>query len=116
MPSNIASGKITCTSGGILSIQGIKKWICSGFTYTYIFEKQGEKKKYNLSFVIGLSQSVLLLCNYSHPIATIILLLIVPSTVENNEVIFIVVIINTLMELKLWILIQNVQSFKIFLN
>ena len=45
MPLNIVSGKILCTSGGSLSIQGIKKWICSGFTYTYIFEKQGGKNK-----------------------------------------------------------------------
>ena len=97
MPSNIISGKIPCTSGGSLSIQGIKKWICSGFTYTYIFEKQGakNKKKYILSFVIDLSQSALLLCNYSHTIVTIMLLLISPSTVEDNEEIFIDVIINT---------------------
>ena len=103
MPSNIASGKIPCTSGGSLSIQGIKRWICSGFTYTYIFEKEGKKKKkkYNLSFVIDLSQSVLLLCNYSHSIATIILLLIAPSTVEDNEDIFIDVIINTIDGIKI---------------
>ena len=97
MPSNIVSGKMPCSSGGSLSIHGIKKWICSGFTYTNIFEKPGgkKKKKYNLSFVIDLSQSVLLLCNYSHSLAKIILLLITPSTVEDNEEIFIDVIINT---------------------
>ena len=98
IPSNISLGKIPCTSGGSLSIQGIKKWICSGFTYPYIFEKQGgkNKKKYNLSFIIDLSQSSLLLCNYSHAIVTIILLLIAPSTIEDNEEIFIDVIINTI--------------------
>ena len=103
MPSNIASGKIPCTSGGSLSIQGIKKWICSGFTYTYIFEKQGgkNKKKYNLSYVIDLSKSSLLLCNYSHCIATIILLLITPSTVEDNEEIYIDIIINTIGGIKI---------------
>ena len=103
MPSNIASGKIPCTSGGSLSIQGIKKWICSGFTYTYIFEKQGgkNKKKYNLSYVIDLSQSSLLLCNYSHCIATILLLLIAPSTIEDNDDIFIDVIINTINGVKI---------------
>ena len=80
MPPNAISGKIPCSSGGSLSIQGIKKWICSGFTYSYIFEKQGgkNKKKYNFSFIIDLSRSALLLCNYSHSIATIILLLIAP--------------------------------------
>ena len=46
LPPNAISGKIPCSSGGSLSIQGIKKWICSGFTYSYIFEKQGGKKKY----------------------------------------------------------------------
>ena len=103
MPSNIASGKIPCTSGGSLSIQGIKKWICSGFTYTYIFEKQGgkNKKKYNLSYVIDLSQSSLLLCNYSHCIATILLLLIAPSTIEDNDDILIDVIINTINGVKI---------------
>ena len=103
MPSNIATGKIPCTSGGSLSIQGIKKWICSGFTYTYIFEKQGgkNKKKYNLSYVIDLSKSSLLLFNYSHCIATIILLLIAPSTVEDNEDIYIDVIINTIEGVKI---------------
>ena len=45
MPSNNASGEIPFISGRSLSIQGIKKWFCSGFTYTYIFEKQGGKKK-----------------------------------------------------------------------
>ena len=103
MPSNIASGKVPSTSGGSLSIQGIKKWICSGFTYTYIFEKQGgkNKKKYNLSYVIDLSRSALLLCNYSHCIATIVLLLIAPSTVEDNEEIFIDVLINTVYGVKI---------------
>ena len=103
LPSNIASGKLPCSSGGSLSIQGIKKWICSGFTYTYIFEKRGSKnkKKYNLSYIIDLSKSVLLLCNYSHCIATIILLLIAPSTVEDNEDIYIDVIINTINGIKI---------------
>ena len=95
MPSNNASGEIPFISGRSLSIQGIKKWFCSGFTYTYIFEKQGgKKKKYNLSFIINLSQSVLLLCNYSYAIATIVLLLISPSTVEDNDEIFIDIIIT----------------------
>ena len=53
MPANIASGKIPCTSGGSLSIQGIKKWICSGFTYTYIFEKQGVKSKKKIIFLLS---------------------------------------------------------------
>ena len=38
MPSNIVSGKMTFSSSGSLSIHGIKKWICSGFTYINIFE------------------------------------------------------------------------------
>ena len=37
MPSNIVSGKMPFSSGGSLFIHGIKKWICSGFTYTNIF-------------------------------------------------------------------------------
>ena len=103
MPSNTPSGKIPCTSGGSLSIQGIKKWICSGFTYTYIFEKQGgkNKKKYNLSYVLDLSKSVLLKFNYSHCIATIVLLLIAPSTINDNDEIFIDVIINTIKGIKI---------------
>ena len=124
MPSNIASGKIPCTSGGSLSIQGIKKWICSGFTYTYIFEKQGgkNKKKYNLSYVIDLSKSSLLLCNYSHCIATIILLLIAPSTVEDNEDIYIDVIINTVDGVKIvdfnskCTIFQNIYKINEILN
>jgi len=123
MPSNITSGKIQCSSGGSLSIQGIKKWICSGFTYTYIFEKQGgkSKKKYYLSYVIDLSKSVLLLCNYSHCIATIVLLLIAPSTVEDNDDIYIDVIINTIDGVKIvdfnskCSIFQNIyNSFNIF--
>ena len=103
LPSNFALGKIPCTSGGSLSIQGVKKWICSGFTYNNIFEKQDgkNKKKYNISFVFDLSSSALLYCNYSHCIATIILLLIAPSTVEDNEDIFIDVIINTINGIKI---------------
>ena len=103
MPSNTPSGKVPCTSGGSLSIQGIKKWICSGFTYTYIFEKQGgkSKKKYNLSYVLDLSKSVLLKFNYSHCIATIVLLLIAPSTVSDNDEIYIDIIINTIYGIKI---------------
>ena len=103
MPSNSPSGKIPCTSGGSLSIQGIKKWICSGFTYTYIFEKQGgkNKKKYNLSYVLDLSKSVLLKFNYSHCIATIVLLLIAPSNVSDNDEIYIDIIINTIYGIKI---------------
>ena len=103
MPPNAVSGKIPCSSGGSLSIQGIKKWICSGFTYSYIFEKQGgkNKKKYNFAFIIDLSQSALLLCNFSHAIATIVLLLIAPSTVEDNEEIFIDVVFNSIHGIKI---------------
>ena len=103
MPSNIPTGKIPSTSGGSLSIQGIKKWICSGFTYSYIFEKQGgkNKKKYNLSYVLDLSKSILLKFNYSHCIATIILLLISPSTVNDNEEIYIDVIVNSVNGVKI---------------
>ena len=124
MPSNIASGKIPSTSGGSLSIQGIKKWICSGFTYTYIFEKQGgkNKKRYNLSYVIDLSRSALLLCNYSHCIATIVLLLIAPSTVEDNEEIFIDVLINTIDGVKIvdfnskCTIFQNISKIEEIIN
>ena len=124
MPSNIASGKIPSTSGGSLSIQGIKKWICSGFTYTYIFEKQGgkNKKKYNLSYVIDLSRSSLLLCNYSHCIVTIVLLLIAPSTVEDNEEIFIDVLINTVYGVKIvdfnskCTIFQNISKIQEIIN
>ena len=65
------------------------------------FQKARRKKKYNLSFVIDLSQSSLLLCNYSHTIATIVLLLISPSTIEDNEDIFIDLIINTIDGIKI---------------
>ena len=50
MSSNIVSGKIPCTSGGSLSIQGIKKWFR---IYIYfIFKKQGGKK--NIIFLLSL--------------------------------------------------------------
>ena len=124
MPSNIPSGKIPCTSGGSLSIPGIKKWICSGFTYPYIFEKQGgkNKKKYNLSYVIDLSKSSLLLCNKSHCIAIIILLLISPSTIDDNENIYIDLIINTINGVKIvdfssqCSVFQNITKIKEIIN
>ena len=124
MPPNTAAGKIPSTSGGSLSIRGIKKWICSGFTYTYIFEKQGgkNKKKYILSFVIDLSKSALLICNKSHCITTIILLLIAPSTVDDNEDIYIDVIINTISGIKIvdfnskCTIFQNILKIKEIIN
>ena len=67
--------------------------------HIHIFLKSKvEKKIYNFSFIIDLSQSAVLLCNYSHVITTIILLLIAPSTVEDNKDIFIDFFLIQLME------------------
>ena len=80
------------------------------------------KKKYNLSFVIDLSQSSLLLCNYSHTIATIVLLLISPSTIEDNEDIFIDLIINTIDGIKIidfnskCLIFQNISKINEIIN
>ena len=94
---NVASKKILCSSGGNISIKGLLKWICSGFTYSNIFEKKGgkDKKIYHITFIIDLSESILLDFNYTHAIGTIIIMLISPLIIENNEEIYINIIINT---------------------
>ena len=94
---NLATSKIPCSSGGTISIQGLKRFICSGFTNLNIFEKLGgnKKKNYSLTYIIDLSESSLLECNINHILSTIILLLVAPSTLEYNEKIVIDVIINT---------------------
>ena len=63
-----------------------------------------------------------MLCNYSHAIATIVLLLITPSTVEDNEGIFIDVIINIVHGVKIVDLnskcsiFQNISKIKEIIN
>ena len=95
--NNFASGKVFSSSGGTISIKGLKKWICTGFSNTNIFEKKGADnvKKYIISFIFDISKSALTAFNSTHAISTIIAMLITPSIIENNEEIFIDVIINT---------------------
>jgi len=116
LEKNIASGKILSSTGGNISIKGIKRWVCSGFTDTNIFEKKGgkDKRKYSLSFVIDLSKSVDLIFNYSHTIATIVLILILPSIIENNDDIFIDIIINSSTGVKIIDYNVKCNDFQIF--
>ena len=93
---NFASGKVFCSSGGTISIRGIKRWISSGFTNANIFEKKGsdDVKKYIISYIIDVSKSAFNF-NPTHIISTILIMLLVPSIIENNEEILIDIIINT---------------------
>ena len=94
---NYSSGNIFCSSGGNISIRGIKRWICSGFTNTNIFEKKGaeDTKKYIISFIFDLSKSAFTTFNSNHTISTIIVMLSAISLIENNQEVFIDIIINT---------------------
>ena len=111
---NLATSKIPSSSGGTISIQGLKRFICSGFTNLNIFEKLGgnKKKQYSLTYIIYLSESSLLECNINHILSTIILLLIAPSTLEYNEKILIDVIINTKNGIKIVDYNSNCSIFK----
>ena len=113
---NISSGKIFSSSGGNISIKGIKRWICSGFTDTNIFEKKGgrDKRKYSLTFIIDLSKSFVLEFNYSHAIATIVLVLALPSIIENNDEIFIDIIINSFEGVRIIDYNAKCNDFQIF--
>ena len=115
LTNNLATSKIPCSSGGTISIQGLKRFICSGFTNLNIFEKLGgnKKRQYSLSYIIDLSESALLECNINHILSTIILLLVAPSTLEYNEKILIDVIINTKNGIKI---IDYNSSCSIFKN
>ena len=94
---NIPTKKVACYSGGSISIPRVIKCLCSGFSDSKIFEKLlgGKKKRYSLLYVLDLSESVLLDCNYSHTIITIIMLLLAPNNLDNVQRILINIIINT---------------------
>jgi len=93
---NFASGKIFCSSGGIISIRGLKKWISSGFVNTKIFERKGpdDSKKYIITFIFDISKYAYII-NSTHVILTILIMLLAPSIIESNEEILIDIIINT---------------------
>ena len=112
--NNLTTSKIPSSSGGTISIQGLKRFICSGFTNLNIFEKLGgnKKKQYSLTYIIDLSESALLECNINHILSTIILLLIAPSTLDYNEKILIDVIINTKNGIKIVDYNSNCLIFK----
>lgn len=93
---NFASGKIFCSSGGIISIRGLKKWISSGFVNTKIFERKGpnDSKKYIITFIFNISKYAYII-NSTHVISTILIMLLGPSIIESNAKILIDIIINT---------------------
>jgi len=111
---NTSAGKIPSASGGTISIPAIKKWIVSGFTYKEIFLKKAgkTKRKYSITIVIDLSSSIHLSCNYSHAIATILLLLIAPSTLQDNDEIKLDVIISTLNGPKIMFMSSKASTFE----
>eukprot|EP00833_Pecoramyces_ruminatium_P015996 jgi/Orpsp1_1/1190028/evm.model.d7180000076217.2 len=111
---NISAGKIPSASGGTISIPAIKKWIVSGFTYKEIFLKKAgkTKRRYSITFAIDFSSSIHLSCNYSHAIATTLLLLIAPSTLQDNEEIKIDVIISTLNGPKVMYMSSKANTFE----
>jgi len=111
---NSSSGKVPSSSGGTISIPAIKKWIVSGFTYKDIFLKKAGKtqRKYSVTIAIDLSSSVLLSCNYSHAIATILLILLAPSTLQDNEELKIDVIISTINGPKIMFMSSKANTFE----
>ncbi|KAG4105393.1 hypothetical protein H8356DRAFT_1027608 [Neocallimastix lanati (nom. inval.)] len=113
---NSSASKVPSSSGGTISIPAIKKWIVSGFTYKEIFLKKAGKtqRKYSITIAIDLSSSIHLSCNYSHAIATILLLLLAPSTLQDNEEIKIDVIISTLNGPKIMFMSSKAKTFESF--
>ncbi|OUM69791.1 hypothetical protein PIROE2DRAFT_57210 [Piromyces sp. E2] len=113
---NSSAAKVPSASGGTISIPAIKKWIVSGFTYKEIFMKKAGKtqRKYSITIAIDLSSSIHLSCNYSHAIATILLLLLAPSTLQDNEEIKIDVIISTLNGPKIMFMSSKANTFESF--
>jgi len=111
---NISAGKVPSASGGTLSIPALKKWIVSGFTYKEIFLKKANKtkRKYSITIAIDFSSSIHLSCNYSHAIATVILLLLAPSTIQDNEEIKIDVVVSTRNGPKIMFLSSKVNTFE----
>ena len=94
---NVPTKKIPCSSGGSISIPRFIKFFCSGFSDPKIFEKLlgGKKKKYSIIYILDLSESVLLDCNYSHTITIILMLILAPTILDNVQQILIDIIINT---------------------
>jgi hypothetical protein len=54
MKPNVASGKEPSASSGEISVNGLCRWISSGFTYPYLFLKRsrGNQKSYSITIVI----------------------------------------------------------------
>ncbi len=114
LTSNYSTGKVPSASGGTISITGLKKWIISGFTYREIFLKRTgkNKRKYNITIALDFSISVNLDCNYTHTIATILLILLTFETIPNNEEITIDILISTKNGIKIICLNNKAINFK----
>ena len=95
---NISTEKIYSICGGTISTKAvINNLVCSGFTNPKIFVQKGppNKRKYNLVYVIDLSNYILFDFIKINIIETIMTLLLAPTIIEENEEIFIDIILNT---------------------
>jgi MoxR-like ATPase len=74
---NVASGKEPSASSGELWIDGLRRFISSGFTYPYIFRKRARRnqKVYSVTIVIDSVQRLFMAMNASHTIPTLASLL-----------------------------------------
>jgi len=70
---NLSSGKEPSQSSGQLSIQALRRFIASGYTYTYLFLKKSRKneRSYSISIVIDSTMRVFSSVNIVHSTYTI---------------------------------------------
>ncbi|KAA6402261.1 MAG: hypothetical protein EZS28_002207, partial [Streblomastix strix] len=70
---NRAAGKEPSASSGQLWITGFRRFIQSGFTYTYLFLKKSRRnqKAYSITFVIDNTQRIFSPLNIQHSVTTI---------------------------------------------
>jgi hypothetical protein len=84
---NKATGKEPSQTSGELSISGLRRFISSGFTYTYLFLKKSRKneKVYSITVVLDNTYRIFSLLNREHTITTVITLLESFAHVPDNN-------------------------------
>jgi hypothetical protein len=92
---NKASGKEPSQSSGELSIAGLRRFISSGYTYTYLFLKKSRKsqKVYSVTVVLDATQRVFSPLNLAHTFLTTGTLLESFAYIPDNEEIIVDILV-----------------------
>jgi hypothetical protein len=110
---NRAAGKEPSQSSGELWMPGLRRFIASGFTYLYLFQKKAKNKEkaYIIEIVIDATQRIFSHLNIQHTIETITILLESLSFIAEGDDIKVDILIASLNSVKLLLYDFPVKNF-----